>query len=248
MKSWKCRLTGRLYGGDTIKSKQLRTIQMKKIKDIAVIVFLGVIAIAWMMDVLKLSSTFGSKKDFWDILTALGTCAAAVVALFFGLGQQVQNRREAETRAQVIAARLVPLLASRIDMIQLLRFELKGFLENAFPNIMEPVTFDRIRTSADRAAFDVPTSDLVMLAVLPDNCATRLARAIALIEMFQRDTRMNSGRAHFFDKPNSEAEAFVTRTIPWADECEALLVAVLNTCVVASREISAGTKAQRSLV
>ena len=99
---------------------------MKKVKEILLIFLLALMLSLFFVGMLKISQASGSTKDMCDILTAIGTCAAAVIALFFGLGQLVQNRDEAIIRAHIVAVRLVPQLRGTHDVVQTLLPNLSG--------------------------------------------------------------------------------------------------------------------------
>ncbi|MBU9382082.1 hypothetical protein [Burkholderia gladioli] len=66
------------------------------------ILWLALIAIASMWA--HIAHHLGSTKDFWDIATAVGTCGAAIAAVWIASTDKRQKRRESLALARVVAA------------------------------------------------------------------------------------------------------------------------------------------------
>ncbi|CAE6854369.1 hypothetical protein R69927_02247 [Paraburkholderia domus] len=102
----------------------------------------------------------GSTKDFWDIFTAVGTVAAAAIALAIGVRQEQVRWEDANQRAQLVAARLIPQLTATRDALKLLTSELRRYarFKSEWPNIIP--WFDKLGDLARRPELPIPTSEL----------------------------------------------------------------------------------------
>lgn len=180
----------------------------------------------------------GSTKDFWDIFTAVGTVAAAAIALAIGVRQEQVRWEDANQRAQLVAARLIPQLTATRDALKLLTSELRRYarFKSEWPNIIP--WFDKLGDLARRPELPIPTSELAALCTLPNNCAVLLARAVALIEMTDRNV------ASFIndfptggDSDTLQSDA-VQIWSDWADEALKLVQATLAECEFATNRLT----------
>ena len=65
------------------------------------------------------------NKDVVDIASAVGTCAAALIALVLGIGGALSSKRTARTSARLTAARLVPQINAVISALEAVSSHLK---------------------------------------------------------------------------------------------------------------------------
>jgi hypothetical protein len=187
----------------------------------------------------------GTNKDFWDILGPVATCAATLVALFFGIGQEYVRWSAVQATARIIAAKLVPQLGAILDVIGKIEPQLECF-DNDWKKLANPARqFAEIRSTGNLVALDVSTNELALLASLPDDCAVRLARAIALLELMNRsiaDWEISIWPAGTTDDDRRQ------RVKKWSlgvREARTLINSALRTCEEVSRGLviaSAGTE------
>jgi hypothetical protein len=178
------------------------------------------------------------NKDFWDIAGIVGTWAAVLVALFFGIGQEVTRRSTADLTAGLLAARLVPALEASLIAASLLVRQLKRYNDDWMKLDNPARQFSEICAACSSARLDVPTSELTALAPLADKCAMRLARAIALIELTSKG--IADWEACFWPHgaTDDDRRAAALAWLCWIEEARLLLESALATCIAASSEFS----------
>ncbi|MDY7807584.1 hypothetical protein U0E23_34725 [Burkholderia stagnalis] len=140
----------------------------------------------------------GSTKDFWDVATAIGTCAAVIAALFIAdMGRRKQLKDE-RVKAALTAAGIQQRLANTRDSIE--------FVATGITNILAQIELDRGANNTVRKIIDglrneedsihkaiveviriIDTTSLLSfdeihtMAGLPDNCAMQIAAAQARV-------------------------------------------------------------------
>lgn len=166
-----------------------------------------------------------SQKDFWDIVSALGTAAAAIIALGIALSQGRTRRKEDLLRAEMLAARLLPRLI-------VAEAECKSLGERLFfyrakeRNDIE--TLDPILASVRKIDLKLSTADLATLAPLPEQCAAQLAYAVGHMDALQAAI-LAAGAAEIlrpFDVEESE------RWCAWAASARIGFQAAMRQCVL----------------
>ncbi|MBB3012038.1 hypothetical protein [Cupriavidus alkaliphilus] len=77
-------------------------------------------AVIWILTLAVPSASISqfSGKTFWEVVSAIGTVAAVVVALGIALWQEALRRSEARLRARLTATTLVGPLGRNIDRLQ----------------------------------------------------------------------------------------------------------------------------------
>jgi hypothetical protein len=177
----------------------------------------------------------GTNKDFWDILGPVATCAATLVALFFGVGQEYVRWSAVSATARIVAAKLVPQLGAILDAIGMIEPQLERF-DNDWMRLLNPgQQFAEIRSTGNLAALDVSMSELASLSSLPDDCAVRLARAIAILALINKsiaDWEISPWPAGATDDDRRQ------RVRKWSlgvREARTLIDSALDTCEKASR-------------
>ncbi|BBQ01705.1 hypothetical protein BSFA1_68330 (plasmid) [Burkholderia sp. SFA1] len=190
----------------------------------------------WIAGIYKLSQMLGSKDSFWTIFSSVGTMLAAIIALILGGGQLIQNRRDADTRAKLVAARLLPLLARCGDDALALRERLSPDRREYAILDIKSMVFAQARVF-NRAAFVAILDDrLAALAPLPDECALRLARAISLLETTV-DEILEADRSRCTIEATDEEKQ--TKLDMWnalLEEGYTLLLTVIKTCQAAAQD------------
>jgi hypothetical protein len=174
----------------------------------------------------------GFSKDFWDVITAVGTCAAAVVALWIGLRQSFQANRTEKSRAEVVAARIAPQLKVVIDEVRLLWMRLTNYDQNV---LLGTGYTDLVKAHLSRTVWEISPETLASLAPISRHGAQQLARGLALVELVRsrfelRVSHNSNGAAQI---PFSKQDAL--NWAAWVNEAQGLLSAVLADCEVASR-------------
>ncbi|WP_153135139.1 hypothetical protein [Paraburkholderia agricolaris] len=124
-----------------------------------------------------------SKKDFWDIATAIGTCGAVAVALWFGLRQETLRRRDSVVRARLIGAYLTPRLSVLLDAACKTRI----ILQTPIGELPLTSKYGQAESACRPMGWVIPPDDLAALTPLPRSTAFRLARAIALMNAVASD-------------------------------------------------------------
>jgi len=126
----------------------------------------------------QISSPPHGAGDWAAWFGAIGTIAAAGVALWIA-GQQERTRRRIElAQANVVAAKLAPKLGSAYLGVG--NFLLKmAFVE---ADALPPDTNEVVKSLLERPPLQVDVSDLVALAGLGDGNATKLAHVVGLLD------------------------------------------------------------------
>lgn len=133
-------------------------------------------------------------KDVWEAASALGTCAAVIVALVFSYRALADSRRIEKDRSDLAAARLLGPVSSLEEQVSLLYACLvfnDDDYENSAPQISE------LLGEIESAASTITTDDLYQVLGLPGHAAKRLARALGLIHIFCRQTKYRLSQARW---------------------------------------------------
>jgi hypothetical protein len=177
-----------------------------------------------------------SPKSFWDVASAIGTCAAVLVALWLGVRQERIRRSESLVRARLVAARVTPRLSLTLDAVNLLSAHMRRYDDS---DVKTGDQLVRMQNSAFMAVFDMPIDDLTALSPLPNHCALRLARAMALMEMTKAEVDEWSTQFWTQETNARSRTLHAKRWTNWANEAAALLELALFECTNASRGILA---------
>ncbi|WP_322012933.1 hypothetical protein [Paraburkholderia sp. J12] len=136
------------------------------------------------------------EKPWQDILTALSTFTAAVVALWLGVRQQVRDRRQDMLRATLVAAFLLPRIDTANSRVRRLHNLLNRYDDLEADRSAEIAWFEDVKGTTLAIGLNVTLDQLQALTPLPDNCAFRLARATALIDEIART--LGDGRGEYW--------------------------------------------------
>lgn len=124
------------------------------------------------------TTVVGNTKDWIDVATAIGTVGAVVTALAIASADRRRRKTEAEDRAALVAARVVPPLLRLVDEIR--SFDAQMSFQNLETNEYISVQVLLNWTALMRAApSPVSQDDLVAITPLPNRGAFRLARGLA---------------------------------------------------------------------
>lgn len=211
---------------------------MKKyVREFGLILGLTFTVLLYGFFVYSFDRMLGTKKDFWDILGPVATCTATLVALFFGVGQEHLRWSAVCATARIGAAKLVPQLGAVLDAIEKIAPQLESF-DNDWMELLNPEQqFAEIKSTANLAALDVPMSELASLSSLNDDCAVRLARAIALLELMNKsiaDWELSLWSAGATDDDRRQR---VRKWSLWVRESRTLIASALRTCKKVSADL-----------
>lgn len=153
----------------------------------------------------------------WNMWSALGTIAAAVIALGIAVRQGVETRKERHAQGILMAARLAARLEAAVD---------------AAASVQAYVCFSQDTSTAEffshvarqaRDAVEISTPELMGLLPLPNHCAHRLATAFGHMETILIDIgRIGSGNA-WESTLDFERKVHVDRWQKWASAANNLL-------------------------
>jgi hypothetical protein len=173
-----------------------------------------------------------SNKDWVDVATALGTCAAVVVALWIGLAQQAALRRDARNKAILVAAGLTPRMARLTDQIEtaiakILFRDQSGDSPKIFWLLLEG--------STAVMPWRIPTEDLSALTPLAMRTAVQLGRGVAIVNLVA--TSISESKRWFFDEDEGNMRATLTDTwVSQLRDARALILEALVECHKAARD------------
>lgn len=120
-------------------------------------------------------------KDVWEAASAIGTCAAVIVALVFSYRALADSRKIEKDRSDLAAARMLGPVNSLEEQVSLLYAWLifnDDEYEKSDPHVL--VLLGEI----ELAASTITTDDLYQVLGLPGHAAKRLARSLGLIHIF----------------------------------------------------------------
>ncbi len=121
-----------------------------------------------------------AKAKWWELMTAVGTVGAVIVALWIASSQ----RRDKHRNDVMLARLLAPRIAIKISSV---RSELRTFYalwaETPDCFLNEPVRA-QAASWADSARSEFLMSDLQILSASPTKCAEHLAGALSYLDMF----------------------------------------------------------------
>lgn len=119
---------------------------------------------------------FNPDKDFWDILTAIGTVSSAVVAVGIALRDAAWRRQTQESEALIAWAMLAPEVVQVRDALSEVSEYFHGPI--IFPGM---VMTTEARQFPDRLNLTFAPGLIDKLAFLPDGRGTRIAAAMGLL-------------------------------------------------------------------
>lgn len=125
-------------------------------------------------------------KDVWEAASALGTCAAVIVALVFSYRALADSRRIEKDRSDLAAARLLGPVSSLEEQVSLL-YACLVFNDDDYENSGPQISI--LLGEIESAASTITTDDLYQVLCLPNHAAKRLARALGLIHIFSGQTK-----------------------------------------------------------
>lgn len=142
---------------------------------------------------------FLTAKDPWDIAIALGTIAAVIVALYFGLRGQVQTYLQAREMARLTASRAKAAIERQRRVLQEVHKLLESQDSQTQPDKVELVL---AMNSIGGAAPYIDFESLLRLLPLPKRVAHKLARIQGHCEAIQGE--MVSTLPHWDSMSNSD--------------------------------------------
>lgn len=174
------------------------------------------------------------NKDVVDIASAVGTCAAALIALVLGIGGALSSKRTARTSARLTAARLVPQINAVISALEAVSSHLKRC--TALDDLQK--ISDELHMMENEAAdrlFDVPLPVLASLSSLDNDCATNLAGALGFLDSLRRDVVRRVPDVWVWGECRISRGVTISRWASLAEKTDNRLRSVLSDCVAASR-------------
>jgi hypothetical protein len=202
----------------------------KKIREFGLVLGLSLAVTLVVLWIYAFDRRLGTKKDFWDIAGPVATCIATLVALFLAVGQEHLRWSAVRATARIVAAKLVPQLGAILDAIGKIEPQLESF-DNDWMELVNPEQqFAEIRSTGNLAALDVPVSELALLSSLSDDCAVRLARAIALLKLMNKsiaDCELSPWTAGATDDDRRQR---VRKWLAEVRDARTLIASALGTC------------------
>lgn len=149
-----------------------------------------------------------SHKDFWDVLTALGTLGAVGAAVGIALWQEQARKRDASTRAKLTAPGLEAAVERNIKVLERARERLTPDA-NHFPS-------DLCRFAADHLMLyeEIPLEKLAIYSALNPSCATEMASVSAEAETLKNTLNLLSSGAcakHDLERPTEDLDNLKVR-------------------------------------
>jgi hypothetical protein len=149
--------------------------------------------------------------SIWDVITALGTVAAVIVALGLAVYQGEEQRKEAHTRAVLTATRLLPRI--EVAFAGLVPYR-NWFIEARYVEPDPRKVLERI-AELQQFEFSIDPDLLIALASIDRQCAHDLTLAVGRFEGFQQSLEWTKvpfedssyGRDARFSNANMIAEA-----------------------------------------
>lgn len=174
------------------------------------------------------------NKDAVDIATAVGTCLAAIIALFLGVSSALSSQRAARTSAALTAARLVPQLEDATRALEFFDSCVKRCV--SFRDLQElSDELHMMRTKLADFAFDVPLPLLPNLADLGNHCAMDRARSLGLLDSLKQDVARRAPEVWTWGAGPNECAAIVGHWASMIEKAEEHLRLARSVCMVAAR-------------
>lgn len=150
-------------------------------------------------------------KDVWEAASALGTCAAVIVALVFSYRALADSRRIEKDRSDLAAARILGPVSSLEQQVSLL-YAWLVFNDDDYEK--SDVHLMAVLGEIESAASTITTDDLYQVLGLPGHAAKRLARALGLIHIFSGQAKYRLSQLRW-----TQSEVTVKRESykQWAD-------------------------------
>ncbi|NIE82675.1 MULTISPECIES: hypothetical protein [unclassified Burkholderia] len=118
------------------------------------------------------ASSLHSKKDFWDIASAVGTCGAVVAALYIASSERRRRTREALVTARITASSVIYRLAALRDEVIGVRMWIRETIDT--DNLPANFAYQlQVLSAAARCSIEEVRS----LQPLPNYCAVQIAGA-----------------------------------------------------------------------
>lgn len=207
---------------------------MKILKTLCGVLAATTVVVLYAFLIYAFNKALGTRKDFWDIASTVGTWAAAIIALWLGIGQEVGRRHTATTAARLVAARLIPRMNASLVAIRSLKPHLELY-DKTWQSLSNPIQqYEAIRAAGCSATLEIPTMELAALSPLPGRCALRLARAVALIELMNEQINQWDAPLWFQSASDDDRRVSAREWLLWARETQSLLESALSSCSDAS--------------
>lgn len=173
----------------------------------------------------------------WDMLSAIGTVAAVVVALGISGQAAWANRRAEKDRSELSAAKMLgPLFAlERKSAFLSMCFE---FGESDFSEVDANIL--KALEELEALSKGVSIDDLYPLLKLPNHAAKRSALALGLIQTFASDARAMLAHQSWVDLEKSQKAIHYNRWLRMISEIKGDLIVAVRAC-----ESAAATGAPR---
>lgn len=140
--------------------------------------FVGGIAIATTW-------TFKPEKDFWDILSSVGTMSAVFVALAIALTDGRRRKNDERTRARLVAASMALPLALTIAEIDIV----VRWLDMVRQTDTGLDDYEKHRRHLDAVSLTISREQLTDLSSLRNDCAYNIVVSIAQLDLVKAHMR-----------------------------------------------------------
>ncbi|WP_119739657.1 hypothetical protein [Pseudomonas sp. Larv2_ips] len=163
----------------------------------------------------------------WDMLSAVGTLAAVVVALGVSFRAGHTSRQSENDRSELAAAKMLSPLAALERKVSYLS-AVVGFrcAGTADP---EPI-FLKCLEDLEGLSYSISMADLYTLLRLPNHSAKRASRALGLIQTLIADARPILKSQSWTVLDTSQSDHHYTRWSSMLDEIASLLIVAVRAC------------------
>lgn len=163
----------------------------------------------------------------WDMLSAVGTLAAVVVALGVSLRSDWTTRRAENDRAQLAAAKMLSPISS---------LERKASFLYAWFAFSEVSTFNdygnvkKALEELEALSKSVSNDDLYPLLKLPNHAAKRASRALGLVQTFVADASATLNHQSWHDLDIDQKSIHHKRWLAMVSEIKDHLALAVGVC------------------
>ncbi|RYF48528.1 MAG: hypothetical protein EOO27_35325 [Comamonadaceae bacterium] len=172
-------------------------------------------------------------KDILDLLTAVGTCAAVIVALYVSLAASRASSRLASVRAGLVAARHL----QELETLENRARSLTNGLSTLEQNFRTRPTLDVMIDERWLRSLDAINADLLIeLAPIPRHAAGRLGRAVGAFAYVANQIAMVQKNNMW---PVWDADTRERMVVRWLDLCASHITPLqlaIEQCIKAAEE------------
>lgn len=168
-----------------------------------------------------------SDKDFWDVASAVGTMAAAMIALAIALRDGMQRAKSDRAKAVIVAARVAVKLDVMTERAYWLMLKLEKMPQR--PENRES-WYDAISEYAKPPLPEVSIEDLAALETIVGGCGHVVARGMAVFDLLRSDVEATKPLFGMNDVPAASLRNLTTKWHGIASGCHNGLASASRIC------------------